>query len=83
MGEKRAASVVPRACKVPGQFLSSVRRMLIPLHGCWEACAEKGTKRSAYARAGVAYYVIYDPCKHLGEEVLEVDELRAREYTTA
>jgi Uma2 family endonuclease len=43
----------------------------------WE---EKGTKLNAYARAGVAYYVIYDPFKNLGEEVLEVYELRAREY---
>src|SRR5215510_2508146 len=41
---------------------------------------EKGTKLTTYARAGIAYYVIYDPFKHLGEEVLEVYELRAREY---
>lgn len=41
---------------------------------------EKGTKRSGYARGGVAYYVIYDPLKNLGGDVLEVYELRAREY---
>jgi Uma2 family endonuclease len=41
---------------------------------------EKGSKLNTYARAGVAYYVIYDPFKNLGEEVLEVYELLAREY---
>jgi hypothetical protein len=41
---------------------------------------EKTTKRSEYARIGVAYYIIYDPLKNLAGEVLEVYELRAREY---
>ena len=41
---------------------------------------EKGTKLNTYARIGVPYYVIYDPFKNLGEEVLEVYELRARAY---
>ena len=41
---------------------------------------EKGTKRHEYARIGVSYYIIYDPRKNLGEDVLEVYELRAREY---
>jgi Uma2 family endonuclease len=42
--------------------------------------AEKSTKRSEYARAGVAYYVIYDPLNNPEGDVLEVHELRAREY---
>src|SRR5207237_743687 len=41
---------------------------------------EKGTKLNTYARIGVPYYVIYDPFRNLGEEVLEVEELRARAY---
>jgi hypothetical protein len=42
--------------------------------------AEKSTKRNEYARAGVAYYIIYDPLNNLAGDVLEVYELRAREY---
>jgi Uma2 family endonuclease len=41
---------------------------------------EKGTKRHDYARIGIPYYIIYDPRQHLGGDVLEVYELRAREY---
>src|SRR5262249_9955838 len=41
---------------------------------------EKGTKRHEYARIGVPYYIIYDPRQNLGGDVLEVYELRAREY---
>ena len=41
---------------------------------------EKGTKRRDYARIGVAYYIIYDPRRTLAGDVLEVYELRARDY---
>jgi Uma2 family endonuclease len=41
---------------------------------------EKGTKRHEYARIGIPYYIIYDPRQNLGGDVLEVYELRAREY---
>jgi Uma2 family endonuclease len=42
--------------------------------------AEKGTKRRDYARIGVAYYIVYDPRQTLRGDVLEVYELRARDY---
>jgi Uma2 family endonuclease len=41
---------------------------------------EQGTKRLEYARIGVPYYIIYDPRQNLRGDVLEVYELRAREY---
>ena len=41
---------------------------------------EQGTKRHEYARIGVPYYIIYDPRQNLRGDVLEVYELRAREY---
>ena len=41
---------------------------------------EKGTKRRDYARIGIPYYIIYDPRQILRGDVLEVYELRAREY---
>jgi hypothetical protein len=41
---------------------------------------EQGTKRRDYARIGIPYYIIYDPRQTLGGDVLEVYELRAREY---
>jgi Uma2 family endonuclease len=41
---------------------------------------EQGSKRQDYARMRVPYYVIYDPRKQLGGEVLEVYELRAQDY---
>ena len=41
---------------------------------------EQGTKRRDYARIGIPYYIVYDPRQHLRGDVLEVYELRAREY---
>jgi hypothetical protein len=41
---------------------------------------EKGKKIQTYARMRVIYYVIFDPTQQLGGEVLEILELRGREY---
>jgi Uma2 family endonuclease len=41
---------------------------------------EKGRKIQTYARMRVIYYVIFDPTQQLGGEVLEILELRGREY---
>jgi hypothetical protein len=41
---------------------------------------EQGTKRRDYARIGIPYYIIYDPQQILRGDVLEVYELRAREF---
>jgi Uma2 family endonuclease len=37
-------------------------------------------KRERYARLGVAYYVVFDPQRMLGEEMLRCYELRGRTY---
>ena len=37
-------------------------------------------KRERYARLGVAYYVVFDPQRMLGEEILQCYELRGRTY---
>ena len=41
---------------------------------------ELGSKRERYAQLGVAYYVVFDPQRLLGEEVLRCYELRGRTY---
>jgi Uma2 family endonuclease len=41
---------------------------------------ELGSKRERYAQLGVAYYVVFDPQRVLGEEVLRCYELRGRTY---
>jgi Uma2 family endonuclease len=41
---------------------------------------ELGSKRERYARLGVAYYVVFDPQRLLGEEALRCYELRGRTY---
>ena len=41
---------------------------------------ELGSKRERYARLGVAYYVVFDPQRMLGEEMLRCYELRGRTY---
>jgi Uma2 family endonuclease len=41
---------------------------------------ELGSKRERYARLGVAYYVVFDPQRMLGEEILQCYELRGRTY---
>jgi hypothetical protein len=41
---------------------------------------EADTKLRAYARMGVAYYVIYDPTKQLSDQVLRVHALRPTHY---
>ena len=42
---------------------------------------ELAQKRARYALLGVAYYVVYDPQRLLGEEMLQCYELRGRTYT--
>lgn len=41
---------------------------------------ELGSKLRDYARAGVAYYVVFDPLQHLGDKVLRVHELHGNRY---
>jgi len=41
---------------------------------------ELGSKRERYAQLGVAYYVVFDPQRLLGEEALRCYELRGRTY---
>jgi len=41
---------------------------------------ELGTKPRDYARAGVAYYVVFDPLQHLGDKLLRVHELQGNCY---
>jgi Uma2 family endonuclease len=41
---------------------------------------EKDTKRTDYARIGVAYYIVYDPFRCLDGDVLEAYELRGGRY---
>jgi Uma2 family endonuclease len=41
---------------------------------------ELGSKRERYAQLGVAYYVVFDPQRVLGEEALRCYELRGRTY---
>jgi len=41
---------------------------------------ELARKRERYAQLGVAYYVVFDPQRVLGEEVLRCYELRGRTY---
>jgi Uma2 family endonuclease len=41
---------------------------------------ELGSKRERYAQLGVAYYVVFDPQRVLGEELLRCYELRGRTY---
>jgi Uma2 family endonuclease len=41
---------------------------------------ELGSKRERYAQLGVAYYVVFDPQRVLGEEMLRCYELRGRTY---
>jgi len=41
---------------------------------------ELGSKRERYAQLGVAYYVVFDPQRMLGEEILQCYELRGRTY---
>ena len=41
---------------------------------------ELGSKLQAYARAGVSYYVVYDPTKQLGDDVLSAYELYVGKY---
>ncbi|MGK4004390.1 Uma2 family endonuclease [Sorangium sp. So ce1036] len=41
---------------------------------------ELGEKRARYARAGIPYYVVFDPAHHLGEQPLHAFELHGRFY---
>src|SRR5439155_17136404 len=41
---------------------------------------EDTDKLRLYARIGIPYYVIYDPLRRLGEEVLRVFQLHGRTY---
>jgi Uma2 family endonuclease len=41
---------------------------------------ELARKRERYAQLGVAYYVVFDPQRLLGEEILQCYELRGRTY---
>jgi len=41
---------------------------------------ELARKRERYAHLGVAYYVVFDPQRVLGEEILQCYELRGRTY---
>jgi len=41
---------------------------------------ELARKRERYAHLGVAYYVVFDPQRLLGEEILQCYELRGRTY---
>jgi len=41
---------------------------------------ELGDKLLDYARLGIAYYVVYDPEQHLGEQVLHIYGRQARSY---
>lgn len=41
---------------------------------------ELGSKFQKYARAAVAYYVIFDPLHKLGEQILRIYELRGNNY---
>jgi hypothetical protein len=41
---------------------------------------ELARKRERYAQLGVAYYVVFDPQRLLGEEMLQCYELRGRTY---
>jgi len=41
---------------------------------------ELGEKLNIYAKAGVSYYIVYDPSQQLGKKVLRVHELRGMRY---
>ena len=41
---------------------------------------EMGSKRQIYARARVAYYVVFDPDQRLGEQMLTVYQLQGNDY---
>lgn len=39
-------------------------------------------KKALYARLGIAYYVVFDPFKHLGSRLLHIFERRGTEYVS-
>jgi Uma2 family endonuclease len=39
-------------------------------------------KRQLYAQIGVAYYVVFDPAEHLGQDILQLFELQGRRYVS-